>query len=101
MKMLIADIADRYTILLLKKEHEVEVDEDLEQYEEELKGVDTSSLYSVNRSMWKLEDMITYEPDAEVIGLHYLTLRRLTKKRVEERNLIAAKHGEPLERKTY
>jgi len=101
MKMPIAEVADRYTILLIKKEHGLNVDEDLEQYKSALRGVHTLSLYIINKAMWVLEDAISVECNMASIGATYLELRKLTLERTTAKNKIAAEHGGPIERKNY
>ena len=103
MKMPIADVADRYSILVLKRFHELQIDEDLEAYERELGGVNYDFLSEINGLIWNLEEAISGEGETEKeeIGRLCLRLRELTKLRVEAKNKIAQEHGGPVERKTY
>ncbi len=105
MKMPIADVADRYTILLTKVNEGIEPTEILNDYAKELDGVDYKKLHSINISMWVLEDEITKELKQTAnyynIGVMYKDLRKLTVERMEEKNRIATEHGGPIERKNY
>ncbi len=99
--MPIADVADRYTILLLKKSNGLEVDEDMGAYEKELEGVDYSELTMHNGMLWQVEDVLSTNLPLEMVGKLCLRLRALSTLRVEAKNKIAQKHGGPIERKTY
>ena len=103
MHMPLADVADRYTILLLKLEHGLKVQEDLGPYIELLDwyAVDYTELMRINRRMWDLENEITAERDLARIGALYLALRKMTVKRVEAKNRIAQSVNQPQEAKNY
>ncbi len=101
MKQSIADIADKYTILRLKKVYGLDVEENLDEYECELMGVDFSELSQINRIMWHIEELISVEKDLRNVGNYCLDLRFLNLKRVEAKNKISENHGEHLERKSY
>lgn len=103
MHMPLADVADRYTILLLKMEHGLKVQEDLGPYIELLDwyGIDSTELLTINRRMWDLEDEITDELDMTRVGYLYLALRKMTVKRVEAKNRIALLVNQPQEAKNY
>ncbi len=106
MKMPIAEVADRYTILLTKVQQGIEPVEILNDYAVELDNVDYKTLHSININMWMLEDEITKElgrsdKDYYKIGALYQQLRKLTIARMEAKNKIAAQHGGPIERKNY
>lgn len=101
MKMPIADVADRYTILLIKVVKHIEPATILDGFQAELTSVDYKKLSKINSRMWELEDAITAACGMAEIGALYLELRELTKQRVEEKNRIAAEHGGPMERKNY
>ncbi len=101
MKMPIADVADRYTILLLKLSHGLQIDEDLETYKKELEGVDYGDLAKINGRMWSVEELLSTDPPIDVLGSLCLRLRKWNLHRVEAKNRIAEEHGGPIERKTY
>ena len=101
MKLTQAELADRYTILCLKREHGLPVEEDVSQYAAELMQVDCSELLTVNRRMWELEDQISQTTDLAEIGALYLELRAWTLQRVAAKNRIAERCGEPREVKGY
>lgn len=97
-----ADLADKYTILLLKKEHGVEVSNALlSTMKEELDGINLQTLLSINHMMWVMEDLISDLADESLIGKAYLFLRELTVKRMEAKNVIAKQFDQPTEQKTY
>ena len=101
MKISVAEIADKYTILLLKQEAGLIVHEDVQEYEKALQGVDWQELYAINQQMWDHEEIISTTTDLNSIGEHYLALRSLTLKRVAAKNKIAVQYGEHLEVKGY
>ncbi len=101
MKQSISEIADRYTILFLKRKHGIPVDENLTEYETVLQNVDYHNLYAINQIIWTIEEMITIETDLCKIGVFYLALRWANSRRVEAKNEIAKKHGGFVERKKY
>lgn len=102
MKMPVADVVDRYTILLIKKSHGLKVpDEELEAYRVESCDHDYMELLNINRQMWDLEEQITKADEAFEVGLLYWNLRDLTKRRVEAKNRISERCGQHLELKSY
>lgn len=102
MKMPVADVVDRYTILLIKKSHGLKVpDEELEAYRVESCDHDYMELLNINRQMWDLEELITKTQDPFEVGLMYWNLRDLTKLRVEAKNRISERCGQHLELKSY
>ena len=52
MNQSIADIADRYTILLLKRDNGLDVEEELQECKSHLDGVDYHELSKINGLMW-------------------------------------------------
>lgn len=105
MKMPIAEVADKATILLLKINHGMPTEENLTEYQDEIKDVDCTDLTAINTKMWEIENLISRElmtsKNIEQVGHYYLHLRDLTKQRVAAKNKIAAEHGGPMERKNY
>ncbi len=101
MKMPIADVADRYTILLLKKAHGLQIDENLGAYEKELRGVNYEQLLLVNKSMWEVEELLSENITIGRVGQLCLRLREFSLQRTAYKNKIAQEHGGPIERKTY
>ncbi len=102
MKMSVAEVADKYTILCLKVKHGVETaNTELEEYEEELKSVDYADLANINKVMWELEETISHEHNLETIGILCVRLRAFSLYRVAAKNKIAEAHSQPLERKSY
>lgn len=102
--MPIAEVADRYTITMLKNDYahaRSQPTESIEEYQQELEGVDVRQLIKINTAIWHIEDLITKLWGVEQIGSLYLALRSLNKDRIEEKNKIAAEHGGPMERKNY
>ena len=101
MEMRLADITDRYTILLLKQQHGIRIEEPLDVYKLACQNVDCQELLEINSLMWEIEEKISHATSLEAIGVMYLALRGLTRRRVEAKNRIAAKCHEPLEAKSY
>ena len=101
MEMPLADVVDRYTVLILKDQNGIPVKEELEQYRKCCMNLEWKELLRINSLMWKLEEMISDETDLATIGALYLALRGLTKRRVEAKNQIAVKHQQPPEVKSY
>ncbi len=99
----IAELADRYTILQLKRNHGLDVEEELEEATAALAfvDIDTDPLYRINKQMWYLEENITACKDVGMIGYFYGKLRALGILRMLAKNDIAEKHGGHLERKSY
>jgi CRISPR/Cas system-associated protein Cas7 (RAMP superfamily) len=104
MKMPIADVADKCTILLIKILHGLDVSiRELGVYLEECKenNINIDCLHIINRNIWMIEEDITKETKLEKIGKLYLELRTLNMLRVNEKNKIAKEHSEPMELKKY
>lgn len=102
MEMPIADVVDRYTILLIKQEHGLNVtDAELEEYCLVSSGYNFVDLLNINSQMWDLEEQISKTRSLTEIGRLYVELRRLTKRRVEAKNRIAFLCNEPREVKSY
>ncbi len=100
MEMPISEVADRYTILAIKKHNGMNV-EIPDAYVTELIGVDVSELYKINATMFRLEDMIKVEESVEKVGAFYLALRWMSHKRMLEKNRIAEQFGQTKEVKNY
>lgn len=101
MEQSIADIADRYTILLLKRDNGLDVEEELQECKSHLDGVDYCELSKINGLMWDIEEKVTGEISLERVGVYYLALRGLTMRRAEAKNKITEEHGGHLEQKKY
>ena len=98
----IAELADKYTILLLKKEHGFNVTEQLNLISPLVVRVPTLNLYEINKKMWNLEEKITSnQHDLALAGKLYLELRELSLQRVNAKNKIAKYWGEPMEDRKY
>ncbi len=107
MIMSLAEILDRYSILLLKSEYGLAVDDELAEYAEKVDSLDPTllvdfhKLSGINRKMWQLEELVTRETDLEKIGAYCLALRGLTVLRTKQKNLINSEQDNPRERKSY
>ena len=96
-----ADLADRYTILLLKRNNGIAVDENLDQYKDLLRDVDYRHLHWINEVMWHVEEQMSTESDLRKIGVCAVVLRCMNLLRVRAKNEIAQQHDEAVERKSY
>ena len=99
-----SDLADRYTILKIKKENGLKVEKELQAYQGEVKDIDPNlleKLYTVNKAMWVMEDIISEIKDRLEIGVKYMWLRRMTLVRNKVKNEITKKHGGFKELKKY
>ena len=110
MKMPIAEVTDRYTILKIKEaEGELDVGVDLAEYEKEVisHNVDPAFLSAINKTIWDVENVITEElnrqpaPNLGCVGALYHVLRILNLQRCNEKNVIAVDNHEPQDTKTY
>ena len=101
MEMLLADLVDRYTILLIKQQKGLRVEEPIDEYKRACLDAPCQELMEINSLMWEIEERISRATDIEAIGIMYLALRGLTKRRVDAKNRIAARCHEPLEVKSY
>ena len=104
MQMQPSDLADRYTILKVKKEKGLPVDEELEIYKKEIEFISKpllAKLYAVNKEMWELEDTISGFIFASDIGKAYRLLRESTLIRNKIKNKITEKYGGFAELKKY
>jgi predicted nucleic acid-binding Zn-ribbon protein len=102
----LADIIDRYTILLLKSERapSEEVNKELEIYEEEARKVSrdiskfVTELYSINSKIWDLEADIRKGKEKvlglEEVGRRAILIRDYNKKRVALKNEITQVFGD-------
>jgi len=55
----VSDFIDRYTILLLKEEHGLDVADEIEQYKDKVNQFNkhfVSVLYSINKQLWAIEN---------------------------------------------
>ena len=101
------DLADRATILRVKRENGLPVDEELAEFEEAISHIDpelVSSLHEVNKQMWEKERFITslFEGRSyHIAGMAYKDLRELNLLRNEIKNKIAAKYDRFPELKDY
>lgn len=80
------ELADRYSILLIKKMHGLDCGKELKELRKEMQHISSELLakfVGINRQMWDLEDRITASQDLTEIGRLYLQLRGLTKERAE------------------
>lgn len=106
MKYPIAELADKYTILMIKREHAFEVEDEMlslsQQVPQSLNWIGMRELFKINSKMWDLEEEITANvEDLETVGRLYLELRELSLQRVDAKNKIAREHGEPEEDRKY
>lgn len=106
MKMPIAEVADKYTILLIQIKHNHSIYQDIKSYEQLLAGTQVETLLAINTSIWDIEEIITEElrnqvVDYSSVGAYYSVLRILNLQRVKAKNKIATQHSEPTEMKTY
>jgi hypothetical protein len=102
-KMSVADVADRYTILKLKNERLGAV-YDLEYYKSVLPAaIDdvVEKLYSVNGRIWDLESDIRKGKEGELgleeVGRRALLIRDWNHIRIGLKNIIAERLGEEIE----
>jgi hypothetical protein len=101
------EIADKYTIFKVKKKHGLDVEEQLQQYEEAAKDIDADllhALYSINEEMYDVENLISAlfkDKDWPAAGKAYHYLRSLTHHRTRAKNAIAAKYDKFKEEKEY
>jgi len=107
MKMPISEIADRYSIALLKKEranadNELEIHtlhEELTRYSDAMSFV--SKLKDVNGKIWDLESDIRKGKEAELgleeVGRRAIAIRELNKIRVGYKNVMVKLYGEGFE----
>ena len=90
--MQVSDILDRYTILKIKKENGLDVEEELKVYEKEIFEKDygnTFGLYEVNKLIWeKMDEFIGESKDLAVIGKLSLEVEALNLVRNKIRNAI-------------
>tara|TARA_A100001015_G_C14876537_1_gene666594 strand:+ start:194 stop:517 length:324 start_codon:yes stop_codon:yes gene_type:complete len=99
MEMPIAEIVDRFTILCVKRKHDISCEQELEVYKKACSFVDISlvkDLREINELMWDMENDISHllaEESYARAGVAYGKLREMTLKRNCAKNLIAAKYG--------
>lgn len=104
MQMKLAEVADKYTILMIKSQKGLPVSyAELEEYQKECvdNNVVVHTLHAINIGIWHVESQITKEESLEKIGELYLKLRRLNHDRITEKNRISKEYNEPLELKQY
>ena len=104
MKMQIGEIADRYSILLLKLERtELDVSEEVEQYQAALKSYENigswiTKLYMINGRVWDLESDIRKGKEGELglseVGQRALKIRDINSERVACKNKITEFYSE-------
>lgn len=100
MKVQPADIVDRYSILLLKSKHGIDVNDELDAYEMELNNdfrEYVSDLEEINGRIWELESDIRNGKEGklglEEVGRRALAIRDLNNKRIKIKNNISKKYG--------
>ena len=96
-----ADLADRFTILLLKLAHGLDVREELDAYRHDFRawwavpGVDEAvmGLFAVNAAIWQLEWQVRQGREGELsledVGRRALRIRDHNAERVRLKNRIA------------
>ncbi len=105
--MKIWEIADKATILKVKQNKGLPVDEQFAEYEEDIKRVPKElfdNLYKINLFMFEMEDVISQAFELrnyEMAGHLYHVLRGLTHERTKAKHSIAKICDEPLEVKKY
>jgi hypothetical protein len=111
----LGDIIDKYTILLIKKSKNLDVDNELEEFEKEklfslgqllTNGSEIFSyfrqLLRINKIQWEFEDQISNCMDRKDIGNLFLKIKAQNKLRVETKNKINELDGESfIEKKHY
>jgi hypothetical protein len=107
MKMPISEIADRYSIALLKKERADanNTEEIITLYQELAQNPDTlefvNKLKEVNGKIWDLESDIRKGKEGELgleeVGRRAIAIRELNKIRVGYKNQMVLKYGEGFE----
>jgi hypothetical protein len=102
-RLSVAEIADKYTILKIKQNHGLDVYSEMWSLQGVLEesGVDCAELERINSIMWEIEDLGTKGSDLRVLGVYFLALRYMTLVRTNEKNRIARKYGDPEEQKNY
>jgi len=97
-------IADHWSILRVKKDHGLPVDEELDIFEKEIQDVPVkmlSELYRINGEMFPIHDLIVDSNDLEKLGRWTKDLLRLNAERVRVRSEVGKVFGDFLEYKTY
>lgn len=82
-----SDMADRVTILKIKRQHELEVQEELDSFLSEMPDIDQAfldELFDVNLQIWNLEAQV---------GKMAFDIRKLNTRRTEIKNEITKKYG--------
>ena len=102
--MPVSEIADRYSICLLKQERTTEnLDEELALYEKELKNYPNvmefvDLLYDINGKIWDLESDIRMGREGELgfeeVGRRAIKIRDLNKNRIAIKNMIVKEYNE-------
>lgn len=103
--MPISEVADRYSIVLLKSERtEEDLSAELELYKDIIDGYGsdlilyTSRLYDINGQIWDLESDVRKGKEKELgleeVGRRAINIRELNKVRVGIKNEIVEKYGE-------
>lgn len=102
----ISEVADKFTVALIKLREGLPTEKIVEDYRRVLAKSKVSEeivdeLYEINYKMWRLEELITEEVALDKIGAYYLALRWMSHKRTEKKNEIADKYGGHREYKRY
>jgi|TARA_R110002020_G_scaffold192200_4_gene392212 hypothetical protein len=107
MKMPLAEVVDRFTILCIKLEKGLDCIKELDSYRTSIERVDkalVNKLRTINKQMWEAEEVITElieNNEYTKVGRKYKALRRLTIERNVAKNQIAGRHGEYQNIKKY
>lgn len=104
MKYTTAELMDLYSILMIKDEHGLDVKDQMDKVEEEIKDVPIGyleELYKVNKIVWLFEDLAELVKDTKAQGYLYQGMRIHNKKRVQIKNKISKMLDERTEKKSY
>lgn len=107
MKMELWEVADKASILKVKKDKGLPVDGQYARYMKEIEQVPAelfAKLHEVNKAMFEMEDIISFafeNREFEMAGYLYYALRGMTHMRTKAKHAIASACGEPLEVKRY
>lgn len=100
-----AEIADRFTILVLKSEAGLQVEKELHKFQKETEDVPDDlmdKLYVVNAKMWEIEEQAEHSKENIVnAGELFIKQRELNKERVAIKNEISNHFNENRELKSY
>lgn len=102
------EIADRYTILLIKQSVGLDVAQELATYAEAIAGIPPEiipQLKQANRVIWAIEDAAKFmeaeEPiPSQALGVLYTLARAWNKRRVALKNAVNEQAGDPIDPRT-